>query len=193
MDEHPETETIVDDAIPAKRSRVVVWILVFTALLIVVPLILMAPYLHHRWNLQSPRPVAVYPGFTLRQEPEFYELLTELDDETPTPIFVKLPDGTTCPLADLPESTAAGLLPKFPERDPPIQTNEYTDARSFLTYRDGKLVRANLHAQSKLFSIGGKAQGPFFALPMSRKDVLTAFGEPEVWEHKATGPPGQLD
>lgn len=198
MEEQPDdaieapAEVPVDPAARRRRNRLLAIGLI--ALLIVGPLVLLTPYVHHRLTAQSPRPVASYEGFSLRQDPEFFELVMDLDEgDQPAAVFVQLDDQQKFALAELPEEVAAQLLAKLPERSPPTGANEYTDARSFLTYRDGRLVRANLHAQSKAFRVSGREAGPYFALPLDRKQLIDAFGEPERWERRATGPPEDDD
>ncbi|MBL9124883.1 MAG: hypothetical protein JNG90_14700 [Planctomycetaceae bacterium] len=174
----------------AVRSRP--WLLVIfalIALLIVAPLILMGPYIHHRLTARSPTPVAVYQGFSLRQDPEFRELVMTFEgEEPPGAVFVELPDQRRFRLTELPEAEVAALLPKIPERDPPTGANEYSDARSFLTYRDGKLGFAVLHAQSQKFRVAGREAGPFAPLPCTREELIVSFGEPLRWERPPQGP-----
>lgn len=177
------------DQPPSRRlGRRGLLVIVFGLLLIVAPVLLVGPYVHFLWTKRSPTPVAVYAGFSLRQDPEFFELVTDPDAEATSPVFVQLPDGKAFALDELPEDAAARLLPQGPPRDPPTGANEYTDAKSYLNYRDGRLVFAVLHAKSKLFGVGRSKSGPFARLPLSRDQLIAAFGEPLRWQQTAQAP-----
>ena len=190
MDESTDNSAGTPEVEPAAQPRrMVVVIFALIALLILAPVILMVPYVHHRLTARSPTPVAIYDGYSLRQDPEFRELVMNFDGEQPPgAVFLQLPDNRKFSLVELPEEEAAKLLPKIPERDPPTGANEYSDARSFLTYRDGKLAFAVLHAQSKQFRIAGRENGPFIALPCTREQLIVSFGEPLRWERPAQAP-----
>lgn len=190
MDEHLDAaETMPKDEPTVKTRRKVVVIFALLALLILAPAILIVPYVHHRLTARSPTPVAVYAGYTLRQDPEFRELVLNFESEQPPgPVYVQLPDNRKFSLVEMPEEEAAKLLPKIPERDPPTGVNEYSDARTFLTYREGKLAFAVLHAQSKKFRVAGRENGPFTALPCTREQLIISFGEPLRWERPAQMP-----
>jgi flagellar basal body-associated protein FliL len=187
MDEHSDAAEATPEGEPAAKSRrMVMVIFALIALLILAPVILIVPYVHHQLTARSPTPVAIYEGYSIRQDPEFRELVMNFESETPPgPVYVQLPDERKFLLVELPEDEVAKLLPKIPERDPPTGANEYSDARSFLTYRDGKLAFAVLHAQSKKFRIAGRVNGPFTALPCTREQLIVSFGEPLRWERPA--------
>lgn len=192
-DEQPELEAEVPAVDPtARRRRVFLVIFALVALVIVAPAIWMAPYIHHRLTAKTPLPVAAYQGFSLRQDPVFRDLIVPFEDEQPpSPLYVQLPDGQKFLLVELPEAVAAELLPMIPERDPPTGSNEYSDARSFLTYRDGKLAFAVLHGQSEKFRVSSREAGPYAALPLDRDQLIAALGEPLRWERPSQGPPEQ--
>ena len=191
MDENSDAhEVTLAAGTVAKPRRLALVIFALIALLILAPVILIVPYVHHQLTARSPTPVAIYQGYSLRQDPEFRELVMNFESESPPgPVYVQLPDERKFLLVELPEEELAKVLPKVPERDPPTGANEYSDGRSFLTYRDGKLAFAVLHAQSKKFRVAGRENGPFVTLPCTREQLIVSFGEPLRWERPATGPP----
>lgn len=124
----------------------------------------------------------MYKDFKMQGRPEFFKFSTS-HGKGIARIYVELLDGQRYLLPELPENAVSQLLPnRSVDSGPPPSEVYYRDADSIITYREGKVSLVSVQASSKLFRISARKEGPYLALPISRKMLVQEFGEPLEWQ-----------
>ena len=135
---------------------------------------------------KSIQPLAIYKGMEVYgYASEFDEILIS-NPVSNAQLYVELPDKRRFRISEFPEDVASKV---FEEHFlTPGNTINYNTVRSFLSYRDGKLIFVSLEASSCPFLISPHKDGPYIKLPIKRDRFLEIFGEPIRWQ-KAPNPP----